>query len=84
MTLRDHLKSNPGARKASPDRQTCFQTSSSFRHLESTEPEPVMFQNIVESDFPVMGNLFCTKASFADYLGITQTGYHPHPHPRDR
>jgi len=38
--------------------------------LKALEPDPVIFQTMVESDFPVMGNLCCTKASFANYLGI--------------
>ena len=39
--------------------------------LKALEPAQVNFSHIRESAFPVMGNLFCTKASFADYLGIT-------------
>ena len=38
--------------------------------LKALEPQPVSFQSIEESDFRVMGNLFCTKESFADYLNI--------------
>jgi len=38
--------------------------------LKALEPAPVLCTRIEESAFPVMGNLFCTKASFADYLGI--------------
>ena len=38
--------------------------------LKALEPQPVAFQSIKESDFRVMGNLCCTKQSFADYLGI--------------
>ena len=38
--------------------------------LKRTEPRPVMFENVKESQFHVMGNLLCTKAAFADYLGI--------------
>jgi len=39
--------------------------------LKTLEPSPVLFQSIAESRFPVMGNLFCTKQTFADYLGIS-------------
>ena len=39
--------------------------------LKALEPDPVLFQHVVESDFPVMGNLFCSKETFADYLGIS-------------
>jgi UbiD family decarboxylase len=38
--------------------------------LKALEPQPVSFQSVEESDFSVMGNLFCTKQSFADYLDI--------------
>ncbi|MBG0786180.1 MAG: UbiD family decarboxylase [Anaerolineaceae bacterium] len=38
--------------------------------LKALEPQPVSFQSIKESEFAVMGNLFCTKQSFADYLDI--------------
>jgi 2,5-furandicarboxylate decarboxylase 1 len=39
--------------------------------MKTLEPQPVLFSEIIESQFPVMGNLFCTKQSFADYMGIT-------------
>lgn len=38
--------------------------------LKALEPEPVICSAIIESPFPVMGNLFCTKESFARYLEI--------------
>ncbi len=38
--------------------------------LKALEPQPVSFQSIKESDFSVIGNLCCTKQSFADYLDI--------------
>ena len=38
--------------------------------LKALEPQPVSFESIKDSDFRVMGNLFCTKESFADYLNI--------------
>lgn len=39
--------------------------------LKKLEPTPALFENVKESDFRVIGNLFCTKGSFAVYLGIT-------------
>ncbi len=39
--------------------------------LKALEPTPVLFSKITESAFPVMGNLLCSKPSFADYLGIS-------------
>jgi len=38
--------------------------------LKALEPIPVFFSDTAESRFPVMGNLLCTKESFANYLGI--------------
>jgi UbiD family decarboxylase len=38
--------------------------------LKALEPQPVLCESIEESAFPVMGNLFCTKAAFAQYLDI--------------
>ncbi len=38
--------------------------------LKAMEPTPVLFENVRESAFRVLGNLCCTKAAFADYLGI--------------
>jgi 4-hydroxy-3-polyprenylbenzoate decarboxylase len=38
--------------------------------LKQTEPNVVLCKQIKESRFPVIGNLFCTKADFAAYFGI--------------
>ena len=38
--------------------------------LKTLEPEPVLFENVKESEFRVAGNLFCTKMQIADYFGI--------------
>ncbi|MFL7871366.1 MAG: UbiD family decarboxylase domain-containing protein, partial [Anaerolineales bacterium] len=38
--------------------------------LKRMEPAPVLFERVRESAFPVIGNLFCSKAAFADYFGI--------------
>jgi len=38
--------------------------------LKQMEPAPVLFEQVRESDFPVIGNLFCSKAAFGDYFGI--------------
>ncbi len=39
--------------------------------LKTLEPEPVLFENVKESEFRVAGNLFCNKMQVADYFGIT-------------
>jgi UbiD family decarboxylase len=38
--------------------------------LKGLEPEPVLFEEIQESQFRAAGNLFCSKADFANYFGI--------------
>jgi UbiD family decarboxylase len=38
--------------------------------LKQLEPRPVIFESVKESAFRVASNLFCTKATFADYFGI--------------
>jgi 2,5-furandicarboxylate decarboxylase 1 len=39
--------------------------------LKSLEPQPVLFENVKESEFRVAGNLFCNKMQISDYFGIT-------------
>ncbi len=39
--------------------------------LKKLEPEPVLFENVAESKFRVVGNLLCSKADFADAFGVT-------------
>ena len=38
--------------------------------LKEMEPKPVMFSRVKESPFEVMGNLFCSKAAFANCFNI--------------
>jgi 2,5-furandicarboxylate decarboxylase 1 len=39
--------------------------------LKAVEPKSVLFENVTDSDYRIMGNLFCSKESVATYLGIT-------------
>jgi len=39
--------------------------------LKEIEPTPVIFNNIKESNFRVVGNVFCTKNVIASYFGVT-------------
>ncbi len=39
--------------------------------LKEIEPTPVMFNNVQESKFRVVGNIFCTKNVIASYFGVT-------------
>lgn len=38
--------------------------------LKKLEPQPVLFEKVKESSFPVVGNLLCSKAAFASYLSL--------------
>jgi len=39
--------------------------------LKEIEPTPVMFNNIKESEFRLVGNMFCTKNVIASYFGVS-------------
>ncbi|MFX1302887.1 MAG: UbiD family decarboxylase [Promethearchaeota archaeon] len=39
--------------------------------LKKIEPTPVIFNNVKESEFRVVGNVFCTKNVIASYFGVT-------------
>ena len=39
--------------------------------LKEIEPTPVIFNNIKESEYRVVGNVFCTKNVIASYFGVT-------------
>jgi UbiD family decarboxylase len=39
--------------------------------LKEIEPTPVIFNNVKESKFRVVGNVFCTKDVIASYFGVT-------------
>jgi UbiD family decarboxylase len=38
--------------------------------LKRLEPQPALFECVTDSTFRVIGNLFCSKAAFADYFNI--------------
>jgi 2,5-furandicarboxylate decarboxylase 1 len=71
MSLRDLLQkigtSGQGVLFSSPVSKT-FEIAGILKKLE---PEPVLFNQVTESSFRVAGNLFCSKAAFANYLGIS-------------
>ncbi|MFX1363612.1 MAG: UbiD family decarboxylase [Promethearchaeota archaeon] len=39
--------------------------------LKEMEPTPILFNNIKESEYRVVGNVFCTKDVIASYFGVT-------------
>ncbi len=40
--------------------------------LKKLEPTPVLFEQVREADFQVVGNLFPSKAAFADYFDLSK------------
>ena len=45
--------------------------------LKEIEPTPVMFNNVKESEFRVVGNMICTKDVIASYFGATASDLIP-------
>lgn len=45
--------------------------------LKKLEPGPVFFEQVSESQFPVAGNLYCSKTDFATYFDIDPVGIIP-------
>jgi UbiD family decarboxylase len=45
--------------------------------LKEIEPTPVMFNNVKESEFRVVGNMVCTKNIIASYFGVAPTDLIP-------
>ena len=39
--------------------------------LKALEPQTVIFDQVIDSAYPVIGNVMCTKAQLADHLGIS-------------
>ncbi len=68
MNLREYLqklKENGNLITITQPISTRYEISAVLKQLE---PRPVLFENVTESQFRVMGNLFCSKAQFADYF----------------
>lgn len=70
MTLREYLRrlTEQGRLQAvSPQIQVDYEIAGVLKKLE---PAPVIFTNVAGYPFRVAGNLFASKAAFADYLGV--------------
>jgi 2,5-furandicarboxylate decarboxylase 1 len=70
MTLRAYLQQLSDAGKLLTLKSTISRTYEMAGILKAREPQPVLFENVQENPFRVMGNLLCSKAAFADYLHI--------------
>lgn len=70
MSFRDHLQKLEERGELTRVSAPISKTYEIAALLKKLEPAPALFENVHQSDFRVMGNLLCTKAAFADYLGI--------------
>jgi UbiD family decarboxylase len=70
MPLREYIQQLEGSKKLIRVNKPISKRLEIAGVLKQMEPEPVLFELVRESDFPVIGNLFCSKAAFADYFGI--------------
>jgi 2,5-furandicarboxylate decarboxylase 1 len=71
MTLRDYIHDLEDNRQLVQVNRAASKFFEIAGILKKLEPTPVRFSNVVENHSHVVGNLFCNKASFANYLGIT-------------
>ncbi len=70
MSLRDYLQKLEASGRLIRVTAPISKTYEVAGVLKKLEPSPVLFENVKESSFGVMGNLFCSKAAFADFFNI--------------
>lgn len=70
MSFRDHIHRLLSLDKIITVNEPISKTYEIAGVLSHLEPEPVLFSNIKESKYQVIGNLFGTKSSFAEYFGV--------------
>ena len=70
MPLRAYLQRLESQGRLAHIRKPISKTYEIAGVLKQMEPQPVLFEQVRESDFRVIGNLFGSKAVFADYFGI--------------
>lgn len=70
MSLRDYLLQLEACGSLRRVHEPISKTYEIAGVLKKLEPAPILFENVTESSFRVTGNLFCSKAAFADYFGI--------------
>ena len=71
MTLEEYIKTLQQNGKITTVSKSISRNLEIAGVLKKLEPEPVLFENVKESEFRVAGNLFCNKMQVADYFGIT-------------
>jgi 2,5-furandicarboxylate decarboxylase 1 len=70
MSLREYIHTLEDQNRLIRVREPISKTLQIAGLLKQCEPGPVLFEKVQESAFPVIGNLFCSKAAIADYFGI--------------
>lgn len=70
MNLRDHISQLEQMDALTVIESPVSKTYEIAGILKQIEPRPVLFKRVQESPFQVIGNLFCTKDSFARYFGL--------------
>jgi 2,5-furandicarboxylate decarboxylase 1 len=70
VSLRDHIQSLEQSGRLVVIREPVSKTYEIAGILKKLEPRPVLFENVKESRWRVIGNLLCGKGPFADYFGI--------------
>jgi len=70
MSLRDYIQKLDDQKKFIRVSEPISKTLEISGVLKQLEPTPMLFERVRESSFPVIGNLFCSKAAFTDYFGI--------------
>lgn len=74
MSLRSYLKKLEQEQKLVRITQPVSKSYEAAGILKQLEPKAVLFENVGDSNFVIVGNLFCSKASFADYFSIPVRG----------
>ena len=70
MTLRSYLHQLTNSGEILTVSNPVSKTYEMAGILKRTEPQPVLFENVKDSPFHIIGNLMCSKAAFANYIGI--------------
>ncbi len=70
MTLRSYLRNLTTSGELLTITAPVSKTYEMAGILKKLEPRPVIFENVKESPFHVVGNLVCSKTAFADYFAL--------------
>lgn len=70
MTLRNYIQKLAESGELITVSEPISKTYEIAAVLKHLEPRPVLFENVTESSYQVIGNLFCNKKQFADYFDI--------------